>query len=383
MTADSRLRITPVAPRHVVHLVWNFDGGGLESLVVALASRLQGTPIRTSVISLSGRTGRIGEQTRGLYEHLLAVRPARAVSMLYPGSLARAIAGTGADVAHLHSGVWYKGARAARMAGVKRVIFTEHGREHHDPPTARWLDRRAAALTDVVVPVSTRLEHYLRDRVGIPASKLHTIENGVDTVRFAPDAAAGAAARARLGIPRDAFVLGSIGRLERVKGFDRLLEVFALVRRAPMALPVVLLLCGDGAERDALRATSTALGIADGVVFAGWVDRPEDMYRAMDVFAMTSRSEGLSLSLLEAMACGVVPVVNDVGANAENLGPDLASQLVRGDDWAHFARVVIASLADRNRAVRVGEAGRRRVLERYDLDRVAEAYARLYAGSPD
>jgi glycosyltransferase involved in cell wall biosynthesis len=354
------------------------NGGGLQSLIATLVRRFAGTQIRTSVVSLDGKVGKTGASVAPLAEEVVALRSWPLVSMVAPLGLARLLRRLRPDVVHIHSGVWYKGAHAARLAGVRKVIFTEHGREHHDPALQRLLDRRASDKTDVVVAVSHRLAEYLERVVGVSRDRIRTIENGVDTKVFAPGATV-PLLRERLGIPGQATVVGSIGRFETVKGYDRLLRVFRRLRaEEDPAHPVILVLCGDGSERQALQQLAGELRLNDRVRFAGWVQDPADFYRLLDVFTLTSRSEGLSISLLEALASGTVPVVNDVGANAEVLGPNLSGQVVPDGEWERFAVVLGETVRSPERRAELRAHGLARIAERYDIERMLTAYAALY-----
>lgn len=364
----------------VTHVVFDFEGGGLESIVAELARRLPPTTCRTSVVTLSGRPGRQGEAVRAHLDHLVPFRPARGVSLVAPVGLARAIRATAPDVVHLHSGAWLKPARAARWAGVPRVIFTEHGREHDDPPLARWLDRRAAKLTDVVVAVSQRLGRYLVDGVGIEPKRVTVIPNGVDTSRFAPGAAP-ADLLERLRLPAGSVLIGSVGRLEAVKAFHRLIAAFAHLRatRADM-VRLRLVIAGEGSARASLERQVHEMGLGDVVRLPGWHDNPAELYRSLSAFALTSLSEGMSMSLLEAMASGAPPVVTNVGANAELLGPELSSFVV--DE--HATPEVIGEAL--GRAVDAGRTGagaqaRQRVERHFSMTRMVESYASLYRGN--
>jgi glycosyltransferase involved in cell wall biosynthesis len=361
-----------------VSLVFDLDGGGLETLVGAMARHLHGSLVRVSIITLGGRAGRVGSQVAPLVDQFHVLRPKPLVSMLLPVSIVRALRCTRPDVVHLHSGAWYKCALAARLAGVRRVVFTEHGREHYDPLLVRRLDQIAARWTDAVVPVSDRLQDYLHQRLGIPRAKLHVIENGVDHEVFSPGPSP-ADLRAQLGIPADALVLGSVGRLEPVKAYDRLIQVFAQLRaggRVPR--PLYLVICGEGSHRPALEAAAAASGCAEAVRLPGWIDRTADFYRLLDVFSLISTSEGTSVSLLEAMAGECAMVVTDVGSNARVLGGGLAGQVVASGDVAAFTVACEALLASAEHRARVGGLARRRVLERYTLVRMLEAYEQLY-----
>jgi glycosyltransferase involved in cell wall biosynthesis len=366
-------------PVRVTQLVFDLHGGGMESLVAAMAAHWQGSAVRSSVITLSGRVGRVGETVRGQVEQYIVLQPG-ALSMVAPLGLARAIRRTRPDVVHLHSGAWYKGALPARIAGVRRVVYTEHGREHYDPALMQRLDRLASRWTHVVAPVSDRLGRYLANTVGVDPRRIVTVPNGVDAKRFAPGSAPDAL-RAALGIPPDALVLGSVGRFEPVKGYDRLVTAFAELR-GKVAAPLYLVMFGDGIERAALNAQVDRLGIREWTRLPGWNENPVQCYRLLDVFALTSHSEGASVSLMEAMACGRVPVAMDVGANAEIMGPSLQDLVTPASDVPAFVATAAATLARDDRAT-LGDVARARVMERYTFRGMVEHYEALYRGGPE
>jgi glycosyltransferase involved in cell wall biosynthesis len=362
----------------VTHVVFDLNGGGMESLVAEMARRFKGGPVVLSAVTLSGREGRVGAAVRPLLERYHVLRPLPGVSMALPLGVARAIRSTRPDVVHLHSGAWYKGALAARLAGAPRVVFTEHGREHDDPALLRWLDRRAARWTDTVVAVSDRLARYLSTVVGVDPARIRTIANGVDVRCFTPGPVP-AQLRAKLGVPDGALVLGSVGRLEPVKAYERLVEVGRrLSANGALGRPLVVVIFGDGSARPGLLARVRAAGLSDLVRLPGWTDRAVEAYRLLDVFALTSHSEGASVSLMEAMACGISPLVMDVGANAEILGPGLAEQVVPAADVEAFARRAAETLGSAERRERCGALARSRVVDRYNVERMVGAYERLY-----
>jgi glycosyltransferase involved in cell wall biosynthesis len=364
-------------PLRVTHVVHDLHGGGFESLIATMARRLAGSPVALSVISLSGREGRVGALIRPLLDQYHVLRGGSPFSMLAPVALTRAIRTTRADIVHVHSGAWYKGALAARRAGVRSVVYTEHGREHRDPLLMRLLDRLASRRTDAVVAVSDRLARYMGSAVGIRPDIIVTIRNGVDTDEFSPGPAPDALRRA-LGIPEGALVVGSIGRLAKVKAYHRLIEALARLRATDLDRPVRAVIWGDGDERSALEAKVRETGLEDIVQLPGWTEAPVHAHRLLDVFALTSHSEGTSVSLLESLASGTAPVVMDVGANAAILGPRLADQLVPAGDLAAFVATLAATLRDPERRRCAGEAGRARVVAHYSFDAMMSGYRRLY-----
>src|SRR5262249_5978182 len=154
------------------------------------------------------------------------------------------------------------------------------------------------------------------------------IENGVDVEAFRPIAEDGSV-RAELKIPALSPIVGSIGRLEPVKGYEVMVDAFALLMRSwnGSSRPV-LVLAGDGSERAGLVERAAAAGIADDIRWLGWRDDIHVLHASFDLFTMSSHSEGTSVSLLEAMSAQLCPIVTDVGGNAAVLGPTLRHRLV-------------------------------------------------------
>ena len=368
-------RTTAVRVTHVVH---EFEGGGLETLVAAMARGMDPQRVSSAVVSLSGSIGRLGRELEHQLRAMIAVKPLPLISLVAPLGVASTIRRTGAEVVHVHSGVWLKAAIAARFAGARGVLFTEHGREHDDPATAKWMDRRAAQMTDRIVAVSTRLERYLHEQVGIEQRQLITIENGIDTERFSPGPPR-SLARVTLGIPNDAVVVGSVGRLEPVKAYDRILRsVRHVLDQGNSQRPIFVLLCGDGSQREPLRELARSLDLEQNVILPGWLADPADAYRMMDVFVLPSISEGLSVSLLEAMATGIAPLVTPVGANADVLRDRLAKQVVPAEDITHFAAALGELTRSEARRNELGTAARAAVVDRFSQTRMFESYMSLY-----
>ena len=362
----------------VTQIVFDLDGGGMETLVAAMAARWHGTDVKMSVITLSGRVGRVGELVRPLVEQFHVLRLTPGISMISPHGLMRALRQTRPDVVQLHTGAWLKGAYAAKLASVPRIFYTEHGREHHDPALARLQDHLASRLTNRVIAVSARLGAYMVNAVGVRADRVVTIPNGVDTNVFTPHAGDGAL-RAALGIPADALVIGSVGRLEPVKAYSRLVAAYAALRRMDLGRPLALVIFGEGTDRAAIEREIDRLGVRDGVRLPGWTDRPAEGYRMFDLFAMTSTSEGMSVSLLmEAMACGICPLVTDVGSNAEVLGETLRSHAVTDYDADEFVRVASELLTQTPRRAAAAAAARQHAVAQHSLTRMIDQYEHLY-----
>lgn len=360
----------------VLHVLNNLNYGGMERIVGELVRRTDPQRFEVHLLAL-GFIGHFGEGLDEFATLHVAERLPR-WSMLYPRILARQIGAIGPDVTHLHSGVFYKASLAARIAGVPHQIYTDHGRENPDPLLHRLIDSRASRRMNVIVSVSDQLAKHLATFVHDP-SRIRVIRNGVDTERYAPQDD-DADFRSEIGIAPGVPVIGSIGRLEPIKGYEVMIHAFARLRAAwTTATPPLLVLVGDGRERQKLEHAASELGIRDSVHFVGWRSDIERITRAFTLFSMSSHSEGTSVSLLEAMSAGLCPVVTNVGGNAVVLGPELQHRLVAPASPDALASALAQALLDAPAREHDAAAARERVIQDFSLDSMVHSYESLYS----
>jgi sugar transferase (PEP-CTERM/EpsH1 system associated) len=296
--------------------------------------------------------------------------------------LARLLRRLRPDVVHSRNWSTFDAVVAARLAGIRTVIHGEHGRDIADPEgrnrRRNRLRRACASLVDRFVTVSDDLRRWLVEEVGIPARKVTTIANGVDTVRFAPGEGTGV--RARLGLPPAGPIVGTVGRLDPVKDQATLLRAFARVRiDHPDAALVIV---GDGPCRQALTTLVSELELTTSAHLVGERHDIAALLRALDVFVLPSIAEGMSNTLLEAMATGLPVIATRVGGNGQLVEHGVNGTLVPVQDASALAAAIGGYLGDRRRRACHGEASRRRAVERFGLDHMRAAYEELYgAGS--
>lgn len=365
-----------VGRTRVLHIIQNLNYGGMERLLADIVRGLDRSRFECHVLVLQ-YLGRFAEGLREIAQLHLA-KPMSRWSMVRPTALARQIASIEPDVVHTHSGVWYKAGLAARMAGVRRVIHTEHGRAKPDPLTDRAIDALAARRTDVIVAVSASVAEQLIDSHIAPPDRVRIIRNGVETDQLRPRSDDGALRR-ELGIAPNVYVLGSIGRLEPVKGYDLMVEAFAhLVGVWSNGEPPVLVVAGDGSERKRLEHSVEQHGLRSRVHFIGWRNDIRSLLSAFTLFTMSSRSEGTSISLLEAMSSGLCPVVTDVGGNRAVLGEQLSHRLVPAGDTHALSSAWRDALCDAARRREDASAARTRVETAFGLRATIAEYEALY-----
>ena len=294
-----------------VHIVQRLAPGGIEQLVLALAETpgihifsLEGT-----VASLCSAWPKVTKSA----DRLTAFDKAPGLRPLLVQRMARRLRALGAtSVVTHHAGPLLYGGAAARLAGIRSYSHVEHDAWHLG-------DRRRRRMTALAlrawrpgrVAVSGVVAKAAAERTGLP---FRVIPNGVDCTVFRPDIRE--AARRRLGLPAGKRIIGAVGRLEHVKGFDRLVE-------AARFLPpdVLVAIWGEGSQRDTLNARIAALGLEGRVLLPGRTDQAADIYPALDLYCLPSRFEGMPLSILEAQACGVPVIASDVGGVRDGLCP--------------------------------------------------------------
>lgn len=218
-----------------------------------------------------------------------------------------------------------------------------------------------------VVCVSDAVRRPLAHDYGFPDHKLRTIHNGIDVDGFRRDADVRRRARAAWGVPDDALVFGSVGRLHPRKAVDAAVESFARLRRSRPDRDMRLVLVGEGPARPELETLVHGRGIADAVVFAGYTDNPQSAYSGIDVFVLSSLNEGLPLALVEAMACECCPVSTAVGGVPEVIvRPQLGWMVPPGNPKALFRAMEAAAQLSPAELASMGRSARAHAISHFD-----------------
>jgi glycosyltransferase involved in cell wall biosynthesis len=267
------------------------------------------------------------------------------------------------------------GARAARWAGVRRIVMTEHSIiEFQRMPAYRRQSRRACRLADAITVIHPSMEPYFRNELAVPAARLHYIPNGVRLLRA--DAAARLTRRRELGIAEGEFLWIYAGRLVPVKDVGTLIKAFAIARtRAPMRFKLAII--GDGLERAALEQLGESLNLGEDIAFLGSRSNVPHLIQAADGFAMSSLSEGLPLVLLEAMAARVPCIATSVGGIPELLSGG-AGLLAPPQAPVAIANAMLELAQDPAAGRALSAAAFAKVAATNDLDRVIDQYLELF-----
>jgi glycosyltransferase involved in cell wall biosynthesis len=369
------------AALHIVHGVQALDVGGLERIVLDLARVGRSRGHRVSVVCLE-RPGTLAPQVEaeGATVHSLDKPPGQTPWLR--DRAATLLTQLAPDVLHTHTigALWYLGPVARNVCQVP-VLHTEHidnvGKASgwRAKLKTRLLWHRAGRYAARFCCVSEDVARSARRAWTVPSSKVETVLNGIATERYA-DASPRAAVRSQFGIPSDAPVIGTVGRLNEVKHQKLLLQAVAAL--GPDSGNAQILLVGDGPERQALERLATELGIAARTHFAGYQQNPERFLPAMDLFAMTSRLEGLPLALLEAWAAKLPIISSAVGGVPKVVTHGVNGLLFPNGDEAALTTALRTLLNDSKLAARLAVAGLAVVREHYSLERMASDYETRY-----
>jgi glycosyltransferase involved in cell wall biosynthesis len=353
--------------------------GGVEEVVLALATRLDPTDFRLAIAAPAGLLDAFAPDLRATRVETVAVEADSWLRRREVERLARFVDRWRPHVvnAHLFRSTLVA-APLARWHRVPAVVETYHGREGWRQGRLRGsfaLDRAVSRLVDRVIAVSEAARDFLVRGKGYPERKVVVVPNGRDLATFRPGTHRDAV-RQELGLAPSTPVAGVVGRLEHQKGHVHLLEAWPAVLAAfPDAR---LLLAGDGGLRADLEARARALGGAAGVAFLGFRSDVPRLLDAMDVVVLPSLYEGMPLTAIEASAMARPVVATAVDGTVEVVRDGVTGYLVPPADPPALAAAVTRLFADPESAARMGRAGHGWARERFDIDRQVEATARVY-----
>ncbi len=359
-----------------MHVVLSLDPGGTERLVIGIAKALR-PAVEPLVVCLDTAGAWAGELTEAGVPVVALQREAG----FQPG-LGSAIAGVArqyaVDVIHCHHySPFIYGQIGALLGRRRRVVFTEHGQLAGQTRSIkrRLVNPILGRLPAAIYAVSGELRREMI-REGFPSARVRVLHNGIEP-GAPPTAIARKCARRALGVGDDALLIGAAGRLDPVKDFVTLVDAVARLRLRLDAIRLVII--GDGAERSALEryAEATAPGA---VLFTGYRSDVRALLPAFDIFANSSTHEGVSLTILEAMAAALPVVATSVGGTPEVVVENETGLLVPACNPASLAAAIgrLARLPETRR--RMGEAARFRVKSHFSLDAMTRGYLGAYLG---
>lgn len=358
-------------PLRVELVVPTLHVGGMERLVIFMAGEFRNRGIDAGITVIE-ELGSLGVEASESGIPVTLVRTPGLLTNVKAPALTDHFRDRQLDVVHAHSGVWLKAARAARAAGIPGVIHTFHGVVENEAWHVNAMRRLASWATNDIVAVSESLKEVLNEKAGIPDDRIATIINGVDTRRFAP--------RPHLlsgSEPEGAFTVGHVARLDSIKNQEMLLRAFAQLKATVSRARLVI--AGDGPMRATLEGLASSLEVTSSVQFAGEVRDTAPLYQTFDAFALSSVSEGTSMSILEAMASGVPVVATAVGGTPALVDGGRLALLVPSNDSEAMAKGLAQLAGDREKCETLAAAAREYTVQNYSSEAMLQRYIELYS----
>lgn len=361
----------------LAYVVNSLNPGGTEKLVVEMSLAFA-AEFDLSVFCLDEPglwAGRLRE--RGIPVYGLWRQPG--LDMAMPVKLARHFRRHRARIVHAHQCTpWFYAALARLLYPAPRLLLEEHGRFFPEVENRKraWFNHWIVKpLTHRVVAVSEDVRERLCHYEGLHHRDIAVVYNGVAPEPLL-DAATRTALRREWGFAPEDFVIGTVGRFDPIKNLPLLVN--SLARAAAEAPNIRGLLVGDGPELGATRDLIERLRLTDRVRLTGFRDDARTLVQCMDLFVLSSFSEGTSMALLEAMAAGVPVVVTAVGGNPEVVTRDQTGWVVPSDSVEALSAALLEAANHPGKRRTLADAGQRRFEERFAFGRMTEMYRQIY-----
>ncbi|MEO8386752.1 MAG: glycosyltransferase [Betaproteobacteria bacterium] len=356
---------------HVLHVLLNLDPGGLENGVVNVVNGLDKQEFHSSVCCLQHK-GVFAQRIQG-DTIVFEMGHTKGNNFLLPLRLAARMRTLRPDIVHTRNPEsFFYGFVAAKLAGVTAIVHSEHGRNFPDSNLRHRVQGIFSKHTDCIFALTGNLRDSLIKHVGIAPEKIDVIYNGVDLKKFQSYECS--TIRQQIGAG-NRLVVGSVGRLVSIKNYKLLIEAMHLLRNR---FDLMLVLIGDGPERANLEAQAKGQGLAKHIVFLGHQNDVHKLIGGMDIFVLPSINEGMSNTLIEALAARIPCVASSVGGNPEIIRQNRDGLLFESNDATGLANCIAMLCESPELRSRLAESGRERTISQFSLETMIDNYQRLY-----
>ncbi len=364
-------------PLKILHITYDMRIGGTEMVIKNIIDGSNKQNFEMSVLCIESPLGPFAKDLMndGITFYELNRQPGFDKALI--SNIRKIIIDNKIDILHCHQYTpWVYGVIAAMFSRTK-VIFTEHGRFYPDSSTwkRKLINPLLNLFTDRVTAISKATKHALTEFENIPSRSIKVLYNGIAPMTFDDDKAK--VLKASLGIPENHLVLGTVARFDPIKNHIMMLTAFAKVIK--QHANCTLLIVGDGEEREKIEQCIEQLSLKNNVILAGYEPKPAEHIALMDIFLLSSLSEGTSMTLLEAMSIKKPCVVTNAGGNPEIIHHEKNGLVTPNDDADAFANAINQLVSSPQLITQYGEQGEKLFNENFHQQAMNEKFASLYS----
>ncbi|WP_163834600.1 TIGR03088 family PEP-CTERM/XrtA system glycosyltransferase [Spartinivicinus ruber] len=366
-------------PPLIAHLIYKLDVGGLENGLVNLINHMPEDGFRHVIICLTDFTDFATRISRQDVE-IVSLHKQPGQDWRWFVRLYQVLRQLRPQIFHTRNLATVEGHWVAWLARVPVRIHGEHGWDMNDlggiNKKYQWIRRLIRPFVKFFIALSEESKNYLIDKIKVKPANVALLCNGVDTDRFSPGCN-------RKSYPEpfqtpNTFIIGSVGRLTPVKNQLCLLPVLAELIKKNSQFQIKLVIVGDGPEYAALKQQAQLLGISDQLWITGARQDVPQLLSGFNVFVLPSLAEGISNTVLEAMAAGKPVIATNVGGNVELVANQQTGILVNPRDQQQLQAALQCYLDDPALCCRHGNAARQLVVEKFSLTVMVQRYLEIY-----
>jgi len=360
--------------KKILHLTYHMGIGGTEQVIYQLVNHADESLFENSIVCLEGEIGPIGQQLQetGTRFHILNREPGFDINLIK--SVRKIISSENIDVVHCHQYTPYVYGVLASLLTKSKIVFTEHGRFHPDRYSwkRRMINPVLGLATSSITAISEATKEALANFEWFNRSSITVIYNGIK----ATEPPTKYRNQNELGLTTQNIVFGTITRFDTIKNLPMMINAFAQVYKYNSSAR--LLLVGDGDERPAMENLVSELSLDDAVIFTGFQTDTKKYMSLIDVYVLSSFSEGTSMTLLEAMSFSTCCIVTAVGGNVEIIKDRQNGYVVESDNTQQLADAMQSLTFDEAARHRLGAEAKKTFDQQFDLEQMVQKYKELY-----
>lgn len=362
--------------KRVVHVTFDMRIGGAEQVIYNLIENTDPLKYDVSILCLDQFIGPFGVQLQKKGYQITALNRQPGFDFSLVRKIRCHIKRHNIDVLHCHQYTPYVYSVSGAAFTPCKVIFTEHGRFYPDQRKLKrvFINPLLNLFTDYVTAISSATRNALVKFENFPRDKIAVVYNGIDDSNYVlpqnPNL------KESLSISEDAYVLGTVARLDSIKNQKMMIKALKIVRQNYPE--TYLIIVGDGPERENLESFVSDLELSSCVILTGFREDAHLFYNIMDIFLLTSFSEGTAMTLLEAMATGLPCIGTDVGGNPEIVRNRETGFIIPSDDENALAEKINCLFSNKTMMKNMGEAGRKIFEENFTVKKMVGSYQAMY-----